>query len=324
MPRKPIKLPAPTKQLQVHQMLLVFRKTVLHDALRAALADVDPVAVAAEMAQYAPADGRKVLASAGIRDEEVFMVPSVLKKAPRLLGYYRLVLGVPQKQFYRADTGVGSFSAMETRGVIPPRVADRIDELCTAMNEVLGSLVAQLAPTITPEDLAQLPLLVLGVQVDGVLRNTIGATATAGVFDALERVIAGTGVVVTRSKDGRRLSLINAAGRIVTVKLASDPDAVIEEKIGTKTHFKVAIEIKGGTDASNAHNRAGEAEKSHQKVSKKASDFWTIISLKGLDIDMIKRESPTTQQWFDVSEVLAGNGLTWQQFEDRVIVACGI
>lgn len=289
-------------------MLLVLHKTVLHGSLRIALSDIDPTWVAAEMAAFAPSEGRQVLATAGIRDEDVFVVPSLLTAEPRLLGYYRLVLGVPQKQFYRAETGIGPFQKMETQGVIPSGVVDRIGELCRAMNESLGSLVAQISPTLTQQDLAQLPLLVLGVQIDGVLRNTIGATATAGVFDAIHSIVAAAGLGVTRSAAGRQMSLVNAAGRWVTIKLAADPDAVIEETIGDEVHFKVAIEIKGGTDASNAHNRAGEAEKSHRKVSTMAGDFWTVISLKGLDVDLIKRESPTTRHWFDVSEVLAGSG----------------
>ncbi len=60
--------PAPTKQLAVHEMLLVFRKTILHEALLEALGEVDPSVVAAELAECAPAAGRQLLAAAGVRD----------------------------------------------------------------------------------------------------------------------------------------------------------------------------------------------------------------------------------------------------------------
>jgi|SRR6266567_6638705 len=43
------------------------------------------------------------------------------------------------------------------------------------------------------------------------------------------------------------------------------PDTRIQEEFGGKLRNKVAIEIKGGTDVSNAHNRAGEAEKSRPR-----------------------------------------------------------
>jgi len=72
---------------------------------------------------------------------------------------------------------------------------------------------------------------------------------------------------------------------------------------------KEAIEIKGGTDVSNAHNRAGEAEKSHQKAKKEGfRDYWTIISKADLNVEKLKSESPTSNSWFDVAQVLARGG----------------
>ncbi|MGZ6253369.1 MAG: XcyI family restriction endonuclease [Candidatus Binataceae bacterium] len=90
----------------------------------------------------------------------------------------------------------------------------------------------------------------------------------------------------------------------------SDPDLKIQEELEPgQVHNKVAIEIKGGTDKSNAHNRAGEAEKSHQKArAQEFNDFWTIIAKKGLNLEKLKSESPTTNRWFDVSQVLAREG----------------
>jgi hypothetical protein len=77
--------------------------------------------------------------------------------------------------------------------------------------------------------------------------------------------------------------------------------------------------VKGGTDVSNAHNRAGEAEKSHQKAKKSGfTEFWTIISKKGLEIRKLQAESPTTNHWFDIAEVLARKGTDWDDFRQRL------
>ena len=87
----------------------------------------------------------------------------------------------------------------------------------------------------------------------------------------------------------------------------------------------MAIEIKGGTDNSNAHNRAGEAEKSHQKAKNQGfRDFWTIISTTGVNQEKLKQESPTTNSWFDVAQVLAREGTDWIEFRSRFADACGI
>jgi hypothetical protein len=88
---------------------------------------------------------------------------------------------------------------------------------------------------------------------------------------------------------------------------------------------KMAIEIKGGTDNSNAHNRAGEAEKSHQKAKKlDFRDFWTVIAMKGLDAEKLRQESPTTNSWFDIAQVLGRSGDDWEEFRSRLADAVGV
>ncbi len=122
-----------------------------------------------------------------------------------------------------------------------------------------------------------------------------------------------------------RLTLKNSAGRIVLISLSHDPDVSIQEQVSNRIHRKVAIEVKGGTDVSNAHNRAGEAEKSHQKAKRSGfPEFWTVISKQGLDLYKLESESPTTNHWFDVGELLARSGQDWEEFRQRLAGACGI
>ena len=73
------------------------------------------------------------------------------------------------------------------------------------------------------------------------------------------------------------------------------------------------------------HNRAGEAEKSHQKAKNQGfRDFWTVIVKKGLDMSKLKSESPTTTLWFDAAQVLGRNGEEWNAFRSRLIGEVGI
>ena len=83
--------------------------------------------------------------------------------------------------------------------------------------------------------------------------------------------------------------------------------------------------LKGGADRSNAHNRAGEAEKSHQKAKGAGyREYWTIIALGGLDRETLKSESPTTQSWFDAAHVLGRTGADWETFKSRLAGKAGI
>jgi hypothetical protein len=90
------------------------------DALKEALQVADPALVKKQLSIYVPSYAQQILAAAGVRDEHVFPVPAVLEAKPTLVGYYRLLLGVPQKSFYKGGTGMGQFKSMEARGLLRP------------------------------------------------------------------------------------------------------------------------------------------------------------------------------------------------------------
>lgn len=115
------------------------------------------------------------------------------------------------------------------------------------------------------------------------------------------------------------------SGRTVIIALSSDPDVRIQEDFAGTMHKKVAVEIKGGADLSNVHNRAGEAEKSHQKAKADGfRDFWTIIAKRGISLSKLQEESPTTTSWFDLNEVLLRHGDDWEEFKRRIVGEAGI
>ncbi|MGH3117795.1 MAG: XcyI family restriction endonuclease [Gaiellales bacterium] len=316
-----IDVPYPSRQIAFHQLLAAARKTWLRDGLADALRSVQPATVKEQLADYVPADVLQILASAGIRDEYVFPVPAVLEAQPTLIGYYRLLLGVSQKTFYGTGTGLARFKSMESRGTLNPRQREQLSELCSEMAKALAELVRQLSPAITKRDIDELPMLTLGSQFQGANNVMIGQQAIVDVFLAISEIVGAS--IVERT--GQLLRVDNASGRTVRIGLAADPDVRIEEEFGDDVHRKVAIEVKGGTDRSNAHNRAGEAEKSHQKARAAGfREFWTIIALKGVDVTKLRGESPTTNSWFDAAQVLGRDGPAWEDFRTRVAGVVGI
>ncbi|MGD0619106.1 MAG: XcyI family restriction endonuclease [Bryobacteraceae bacterium] len=311
----------PSRQVIFHQMLVAARKSVLMDALSEALGELDPTATKNQILDYVPADAQKILAAAGIRDEHVFPVPVVLEKKPALVGYYRLLLGVSQKRFYRKGTGMGPLKGMETRGLLNLKKRPDLERFCAVMAENLAELVRQVSPRITARDVSELPLLTLGAQLYGSNNNAIGKQATLDVYRSIVEIVKKHIV----NQDGARITVRNASKRKVVITLSSDPDIRIQEDFEGKLRNILAIEIKGGTDVSNAHNRAGEAEKSHRKAKNQGfRDYWTIISLAGVDPSMLKQESPTTNEWFDVAQVLTRDGTDWKEFRSRFAGAVGI
>lgn len=292
------------------------------NALRDALSTVDPDVVNRELAAFAPPDARAILAGAGIRDEHVFPTPTVLKAKPTLVGYYRLLIGSPQKSFYGTGTGMGKFKRMESHGTVSATQEGKLAEFCKVMGESLAELVRQLTPTVTPRDVHELPLLVLGSQFQGGANNLIGQRATEAVFIAVKEIVASH----IESQDDRVVTVRNASNRRVRIALAADPDVRISEEFSPdEFRPKVAIEIKGGTDRSNAYNRAGEAEKSHNSAHQTGfRDFWTVIAKTGLNMATLREKSPKTRSWFDAAQVLARDGRDWDEFRSRIAEVVGI
>jgi hypothetical protein len=300
--------------------LAAARKQWFMDALSDALGRVDQAVVKEQTGNCVPADAQKILAAAGIRDEYVFPVPAVIEAKPSLIGYYRLLLGAPQKTFYSGSTGMSVFKSMEESGAATEKQKERIPEFCTAMAPPLSELVRQI-PNITSRDIAELPLLTYGSQLQGSRNTAIGKQAMADVFLAISEIVEN----FITERTPARLTVRNSAGRNVTIYRQHDPDVAIHEFVETSPQFKLAIEVKGGTDNSNVHNRAGEAEKSHQKARKAGfPEFWTIISTQGLDLRKLRAESPTTNHWFNIAEVLARKGQDWDKFRQRIAAIVSI
>ena len=262
------------------------------------------------------------LASRGIRGEVLFAVPCLLRANPKLLGYYRLLLGFSQKEFYNKSK-LARLEVMESKGELPSRVAGELEELCRAL--VLRA--SEMANTIgfgriTKELLDDLTLLTLGPQLRGSRNTRIGKAANEAVFQIIERIVHHALSKSTNS----RLELINASGRPVSIAFSADPDISVTEEISAKTVKPVvAIEIKGGADKSNIWNRLGEAEKSHQSAKQRGFvEFWTIYNVPDLDRAKSKEKSPTTTRFYSLIELSETGSDAFADFRDRLIALVGI
>jgi hypothetical protein len=117
MPNSVFSVPDPLLQVSFSQALTRARRDFLQEALQDAVAGSDLRTLDEEAHALAPALALRLLASRGLRAELVFALPSLLTLNPRLLAYYRLVLGFSQKEFYTRATGLAAYKrAEEGRG----------------------------------------------------------------------------------------------------------------------------------------------------------------------------------------------------------------
>lgn len=316
-------IPNTVRQSYIEVFLRQARKHYLHEVVAEAAREIDPKVLRSELVAHVPAEGLSFLQGTGIRDEEVYAVPSLLERRPAAIAFYRLLLGISQKQFYAAKTGLSPFKAMEERSVVPAVLQPCLVDFCRDVNQAISRLLMGIPRAALRADVDQLPIMTLGAQADGSWRTQIGSGATQAVFASLKSIVKQTGSKFKETKT--RITVMNSSGRRVSLMLSADPDVVIREEFPNGSVYKTAIEIKGGKDRSNVHNRAGEAEKSHQKARQDgAGDCWTVISLENANLPKLKQESPTTREWFDLDEIRKQSGPSWNRIVLLTKAAMGI
>jgi len=315
-----IKLPPPSLQISFAHDLNRFRAKYLLNALLETVKSLKISIIDKQLARYVSNKDMAHMAQYGLRGEMLFPVPVILEQNPFLLGYYRLLMGYSQKEFYGNNKGfgIGPFKCMEERGEISRAVAADVPKLCQAFCEVASSLlrgIENLKPN--KELLDDLTLLTVGPQFRGGANNKRGVNGIIQVFEAIQAIVKHSVAVI----DEKTIIIKNATGRNVFVEFAPDPDIVIREEM-SPNRFRniVAIEIKSGQDVSNIHNRIGEAEKSHQKARQQSfTECWTIVNVNRLDLNKARAESPSTDRFYSLKTLLSKKGEEYDDFRDRII-----
>ncbi len=318
-----INIPNPTLQIDFSFALGRIRTVYLQDALSETVEDINIANLDKQLSQYVPQDNLKALAKLGLRGELVFPVPCLLEKNPFLLGYYRLLLGFSQKEFYTKKFGISSFKSMEVKGILTCKNKERLSDLCESMIYSACALLEGIGvDRVSKELLDDLTLLTVGPQLRGGANVKKGVAGIVDVFEIIHNIVEHAAKKSSQS----RIQIINAAGRKVSIEFAPDPDIVICEEMSTTSIRKlIAIEVKGGTDFSNIHNRVGEAEKSHQKA--KADGYvecWTVVNVDRIDMNMAAKESPSTNRFYRISALKSGTGEEYDDFRNRIIALAGI
>ncbi|MCL7751164.1 XcyI family restriction endonuclease [Guyparkeria hydrothermalis] len=321
-----INIPPPELQIDFSFILGKMRKLYLQDALFevvGSFTDDQFEKLEVELKAHAPGSGVQEVAKQGLRGEIFFATPIILKSSPYLIGYYRMLLGFSKKEFYTSSFGLTSFKSMEERGVVANSVESKIGDLCDQMNRSAGELIQGVGAERISKDLVDdLTIITLGPQLRGGRNNKKGQDGIAEVF----REVHGIVEHAETSSGMTFIKLKNAAGRNVVIEFAADPDIVIREELRDDSfHNLIAIEVKAGQDRSNIHNRVGEAEKSHQKARAEGfSECWTIVNVPEMDLATAKKESPSTNRFFQLADIVRREGSEYEHFKDRVIGLTGI
>ncbi len=187
-----IPIPPPQQQIDFAFALEQIREMYLQEALSAVIGKIDITQIDAELAKFVPREHLTRLAGHGLRGELMFPVPCLLLTEPRLLGYYRLLLGFSQKQFYSIP-GVSRFKSMEESGSLTISHRDRIEALCAGLVTAAALLLDGIGDKrISREFLDDLSLLTVGPVFRGGYNVRFGIAGIVKVFDAISAIVEHT------------------------------------------------------------------------------------------------------------------------------------
>jgi hypothetical protein len=319
MPNK-VSYPILSADLQVgfHYRLKTIKDLFFHGALSKTVKAVKISDIDFELNKYVAEESLQKLASLSLRGEVIFPIPILLTANPFLIGYYRLLLGFSQKEFYSKGP-FGAFRSMEDSGKLSRIATDNLELLCKSLISTAESLVTQIGE-FNISTLADLQLLTVGPQFRGSMNNEYGQVATQKTFSLIKEFVKSYILASTPTS----IEIKNDSGRTVEIKFSSDPDIEIIEKLSTGTRGLISIEIKGGKDISNIHNRIGEAEKSHQKARQRGYfEFMTIISVD-IEYSFLKSESPTTSHFFHLDKISDQTTVEYNKFRELLSSILGV
>lgn len=311
----------PIKQMWVINRLRSQRGMVLRDALRETVGKVGVQVIDRELHELVSTDALNKLGAFGLRGEVLFAIPCLIKEKPAISGYYRLVLGISQKEYSRR--GLDKWIRME-KGENATISEGEIEDLCTMLIKAGERLLSALASmdNVTEDFFHELALLTLGAQLDGSYRVTVGQKAVAVVRELIMDIVKPKNPDGFQER-GNEIEFTNAANRRVKIRFGSDPDILITERSGNQYRQLLAIEVKGGSDPSNIHNRLGEAEKSHLKLSASGVLRWTIVGVP-VDEQTARMRSPSTNRFYAISSLLIEGSQEYESFRRELISILGL
>lgn len=310
----------PTLQIGFYQRLKEAQKALLLPGLLDQVGKLDIGLLDRELNEVAGNEKLAFVARRGLRGELVFPVPYLVTTKPSLIGYYRLLLGFSQKEFYRG--AFGRFKRMENDGVLSDATSDLLKPLCQSLTESSWILVNGL-PDLSEETLKSLTLLTLGPQLRGSRNVNLGIEAIQTVFALIKSIVAER----IFSEGEAFLEVESAARRIFRIEFAPDPDIAIRQLLEDGSYRnRIAIEVKGGTDYSNIHNRLGEAEKSHQNAKNAGfTQFWTVVNVSStIGKSVWKLETPTTNELFYLEQIANLRSSEHSRFKEYLVSELGI
>lgn len=308
----------PNRQVSFYYRLQELRELYLYSAIEKTMEKMDTALVDQQLLQFVTGRHLRKATSFGLRGEVLFPVPCLIEANPFLLGYYRLLFGLSQKEFYSKGP-FGRFKRLEDRGELPDRLRCDLPDLCRSLARTAEDLVDGI-DDLSLGALHDLQLLTLGPQLRGVENIRLGQHSARALFDLICKIIRP----YVKETTHRTILLENDSWRTVIIEFLGDPDVCITVKLASGVRPLVAMDIEEETDPAGICNRLDAAEKSHRNAKNQGfSEFWTIVRTD-VDPALAPLRSPTTTHFFHIDRICDPESSEHTEFKARLGSLVGV
>lgn len=236
----------------------------------------------------------------------VFCHPDILKILPLSSLYYR---GLSALSIKAAKDYFGAIEKIESGS---PRVKisdDKALKMARVYNTFICSIIKG-STDWTLENGKRTIIATLGITLDGVMRNKIGAIAEERIRTLVVEWLMDKGLIINPiSEINSGVSEIKKVYQLVndmTMKFSSEPDISFIKNPDKGNELVAVVEIKGGIDPAGALERYGAATKSFQSAlreNQKCRNFF-LSAVYTTELENRIATDRLVEKYYDVIKIL--------------------
>ena len=234
----------------------------------------------------------------------VFCHPEVIKALPSSSLYYRGLTGLSIKA---AKDYIGSIENLE-KGNIRARINDK---KALKMARVYNTFICSILKGSTDwtlENGKRTIIATLGITLDGIMRNKVGAIAEERIRALVHDWLQNKNLIKSYEKDNNlddlpRLCKLN---NDIVMRFSSEPDISFSKITENSEELLAVIEIKGGIDPAGALERYGAATKSFQhalKENQRCKNFF-LSAVYTQELKNRIQDDRFVEKFYDIIDIL--------------------
>ncbi len=235
----------------------------------------------------------------------VFCHPEVIKALTISSLYYRGLTGLSIKA---AKEYIGSIENLE-KGNIRARIDD---EKALRMAQVYNTFICSIIKGSTDwtlENGKRTIIATLGITLDGIMRNKVGAIAEERVRTLVYEWLNNKELIIQSETNDSELDELPIQSKLkenIIMRYSSEPDISFSKITGDSEELLAVIEIKGGIDPAGALERYGAATKSFQhslKESNRCKNFF-LSAVYTPELQNRIQDDRLVEKYYDIIEIL--------------------